>query len=485
MNNIHFKKCSNCFITLTKNKYSISQLKKKEKRKCINCLYVKDQGEDVLLSNLIKWLIENDVKFKPLEIRQLGPEYRGVVANCRIKPGTNLISVPNECIISLNNIKNTNLGKFISKYNVCSHTYLAMKILKERNDLNSKWKPYIDILPLKFQNVPLFYTTDEIKSLKGSIALDMVKCRKISIKHEYDIMTEDNTLFEEYFSFSLEEYTWARTVVITRIFGFKIKDVVSSGLVPLADMLNHDLNPGTKWEFNDELDAFTVLSTKWLLKGSNILDSYGPKCNSRYLVNYGFTLQDNKYNNECSIFLPTTNVTKKQKLLIGDSKSIDNGFITYSNLIITNNETKVSKDHMFRFQIPIYNSNELNSPSRKCILSLFAIARAIVCEDDNLPDNIHILNKPLSIENELKTFKLIHTSICCSILEFNTSLDEDLDMIQNLTPYSSNHNIRTMLIGEKTTLYWYLNLCSAVMDDDIKYLKNNYPMYYNNHWKKL
>ena len=54
----------------------------------------------------------------------------------------------------------------------------------------------------------------------------------------------------------------------------------------------------TKWTFDDNLNGFTITSLKSIPRGEQVYDSYGRKCNSRFFVNYGFSLDDNEEDNE-------------------------------------------------------------------------------------------------------------------------------------------------------------------------------------------
>ena len=94
--------------------------------------------------------------------------------------------------------------------------------------------------------------------------------------------------------YELDEFIWARLVVITRIFGLTINGVKTDGLVPMADMLNHKRPRQTKWTFDDERQGFTITSISALQRGDQVFDSYGQKCNSRFFVNYGFALEENE-----------------------------------------------------------------------------------------------------------------------------------------------------------------------------------------------
>lgn len=73
----------------------------------------------------------------------------------------------------------------------------------------------------------------------------------------------------------------------------KANGLRTAALVPYADMLNHLRPRETKWQFEDSLQAFTVSSLKPISAGAEIMDSYGQKCNHRFLLNYGFSVENN------------------------------------------------------------------------------------------------------------------------------------------------------------------------------------------------
>lgn len=65
-------------------------------------------------------------------------------------------------------------------------------------------------------------------------------------------------------------------------------------MVPLVDMLNHRRPPQTEWHFDQAAQAFVLSTTEEVARDEQLFDSYGAKCNSRYLLNYGFTVEDNR-----------------------------------------------------------------------------------------------------------------------------------------------------------------------------------------------
>lgn len=82
----------------------------------------------------------------------------------------------------------------------------------------------------------------------------------------------------------------------SRVFGIVVDRVKTDALVPLADMLNHQIPKQTSWYYCDQQQGFVIQSIREIAAGTEVFDSYGQKCNSRYLLNYGFTLPANKLN---------------------------------------------------------------------------------------------------------------------------------------------------------------------------------------------
>jgi hypothetical protein len=80
-------------------------------------------------------------------------------------------------------------------------------------------------------------------------------------------------------------------LVGSRIFGYIKFGIETSGMVPYIDLINHSEIPNTIWYFDDTLDSFILMSTKYIPKGEEICDNYGIKNNIELLLYYGFTLE--------------------------------------------------------------------------------------------------------------------------------------------------------------------------------------------------
>jgi histone-lysine N-methyltransferase SETD3 len=93
---------------------------------------------------------------------------------------------------------------------------------------------------------------------------------------------------------TFEEFAWARMMVASRNFGILVDNNRTDALVPYADMLNHYRPRQTRWAFDSRKQSFLIHSMTKLYAGQQVYDSYGKKCNSRFLLNYGFTVDYNK-----------------------------------------------------------------------------------------------------------------------------------------------------------------------------------------------
>lgn len=171
------------------------------------------------------------------------------------------------------------------------HIFLMIFMLIDRKNPTSFFKPYYDILPPTLSNMPIFWTAEELKYLEGSYMLEQIAERNHAIAEDYKAICK---LYPEFIHIStLDEFKWARMCVCSRNFGLCVNGLQTAALVPYADMLNHYRPRETKWQFDDSIQGFTVVSLQGIGFGAQVYDSYGRKCNHRFLLNYGFSVENN------------------------------------------------------------------------------------------------------------------------------------------------------------------------------------------------
>jgi len=345
------------------------------------------------------------------------------------------------------------------------HTYLASFLLQEREKgRESKWFPYLDILPKDFNNIPLFFRESDLKKLHGSLALQKIQDRHDSLRSEYQNLRRHVHSFRKW---SYEDFVWARLVVITRIFGLLINNEKTDGLVPMADMINHRRPRETRWTFSEAKQGFVISAMQDFGSGDQIYDSYGRKCNSRFFVNYGFALENNP-DNECLI-----------KIVLPHER--------YNN-------RRDSTD----FQIPKVIDD-------KKTRAMFSLLRWSVLQDQSksafIPPSYHNFPKPskgqyiapISIGNEIAVLQLIHDACEHTLSQFVHTLQDDVSLLQdtiNYPLYSNDRNIIIMRSGEKRILHHWRDLTrtgiSALQQSGqvLREFMNNIPCHHTSNYMK-
>lgn len=224
-------------------------------------------------------------------------EMRGVHAKTNIPSNTICVSIPLKCLITVEMGQATEIGQIILRSDLDldapKHIFLMIFLLWDRkvNNQKSFFAPYYNVLPETLRNIPIFWSPEELAWLQGSYLLNQISDRNEAIEQDYLAICKVAPQLASIAT--LEEFKWARMCVCSRNFGLQVNGHRTSALVPHADMLNHYRPRETKWTYDDDLQAFTITTLKPIMLGSQVYDSYGQKCNHRFLLNYGFAVEDN------------------------------------------------------------------------------------------------------------------------------------------------------------------------------------------------
>jgi len=286
---------------------------------------------------------------------------------------------------------------------------------------------------MKYANVPIFFDKEMLKWLRGSFTLGKINERNESLTAEYQAICQAVPEFQKY---TYEEFVWGRLVVITRIFGLVINGLKTDGLVPYADMLNHKRPRQTKWTYEDSHNGFIITTIRSVQRGDQVFDSYGRKCNSRFFVNYGFSLEENE-DNEAVMFMGL--------------KSNDPFYSIKANILLNN-------PHQREFQVP---ANYTEQKTKE----MFSFLRFCNARDNELMQittsqgiKIEEIN-PISIINEVHCLSHIRDAALTALSMFQTTVDQDNKLLAS--GQITDSNIRNCVVvrrGEKEVLHWYVNL---------------------------
>lgn len=387
----------------------------------------------------------------------------GVYLRSSVSPGVPLLRVPLSHIMTSETAFASDIGQAIIRAEQrgglmlrSKHSFLAAFLLVERvKGEASFWWPYIQCLPTAYDHVPIHYSDSDLALLQGSMVLSKIADRRDSLRAEF-VELQRHLGADLFGRFSLEEFVWARNVVVTRIFGMVVGGKKTDGLVPMADLLNHRRPRETKWTFDDASGAFTVTSLRALQGGCQVHDSYGRKCNSRFFVNYGFALEENADNEARFVFAiaPSDPFFDLRIRLLGGSSN-PSGSSSQSNHALSQREFSL---------VGAYSSKDAHVREAFSFLR-FAFARAAEVSVLAAAKDFRIADvAPISVANELRVLEQVRACAAQSLDEFDASVEQDDFILANDAALTRpQRSCVIMRRGEKlvrgVNLRWHLLMC--------------------------
>tara|TARA_Y100000996_G_C22546309_1_gene651997 strand:+ start:1158 stop:2417 length:1260 start_codon:yes stop_codon:yes gene_type:complete len=240
-----------------------------------------------------EWLNKGGAKYPDLYFKKYSDSERGMHTKKKISSNTDVMYIPLNLLITDDNSSKYSELMGIDLDNIINSSLIkiALYILDTINDNDNHYQPYYNILPDDISHLPIFWNDSTLNLLESSDLLRDINARKNMLSKEYNKLCEICELFAR--EQTLENWLWARSIVGSRNFSININGIQKSAMVPLADMLNHFRPAETRWGYNNSKGGFTMTTLKGIKNGAQIMDSYGRKSNRKYLLHYGFVMDDN------------------------------------------------------------------------------------------------------------------------------------------------------------------------------------------------
>mmetsp|Transcript_7023 Transcript_7023/g.7975 ORF Transcript_7023/g.7975 Transcript_7023/m.7975 type:complete len:615 (+) Transcript_7023:45-1889(+) len=443
-------------------------------------------------------------------------EMRGVHSRADVPPDTICMMIPRKCLITVEMGKATPLGKTVLESDLDldapKHIYLMIYILWDRrvNGPNSFFHPYYEILPSTLKNMPIFWSSDELAGLDGSYLLEQIADRNEAIADDYYAICNVAPNLGDLCT--LEEFKWARMCVCSRNFGLQIDGHRTSAMVPHADMLNHYRPRETKWTFEEDRQAFTITTLQGIPSGAQVYDSYGQKCNHRFLLNYGFAVEDNReidgfcpnevpidltvdpndplYGKKvefctCGKVLATALSDNTTTAGIFASKAATAAIVKRIRVCVSNNENSRLLFSLLR--ILACNEEELDAVTSVGGAGDVAVGRALFGLTTSAATDHHHsriggvgggilpafyrscrdIRHPIGLRNERVAMMLLLEIITRSLAAYPTTLQEDVKDLSDKAAFprfSNKRHAKIQVRGEKEVLHHFAQWARAAMD---------------------
>ena len=433
-----------------KNKRLIALIDKNKKELSLKTKKYKSYP---LYVKFLRELYKYNAFFPKLEIHFYTDDYRGVLAKGNILKDEIIMTIPKDCLISLETALETSYGKKIGEFmynelNSPKHCLLSSFLLYEEK--NPKYKYYFDLLPKDFSNFPIFYTNKELEYLKGSPFLSQILEKKEDMKSDYNKICEYLPDFKQ---FSYLKFIEARVLISSRIFGISINENKTDVLAPFADLLNHKRPRQTQWYFDDNLQSFVIQATENIKEGNEIFDSYGKKTNARFLLNYGFCLDDN----DTSEYLLTINFNDTYPMFDLKKNFFQNEFELVRTFNLNNNFYESQIIELLSFLRFILFDGDIND-----LYNAINSSENIYNED--VPLTFYYI-PPITKELEIQVLKHLHLLCRKALAKYPTTFEQDQNLYQTKKNISFNlRNCLLLIMSEKTVLSYFIYFCEYCLD---------------------
>lgn len=370
----------------------------------------------------LDWLNSNNVDASSVEMAPFEAVGYGLRASKDVKENEVFLSIPRSVMMTTASAKASALGPLMGEdkiLQVMPSVVLALHLLCELRSPESIWRPYLDILPESY-STPLYFTTEELKYLKGSPALTdcITQYRNIARQYGYffrlfqNDALASNLPIKEFFTF--DDYRWAVSTVMTRQNQIPTPggDKMTFALIPLWDMCNH-CNGLITTDFNLEKDCSECYALKNYCKNDQIFIFYGARSNAELLVNNGFVYPDNEHD-RLAIKL---GISKGDQLFDQKSEVLTKcGLLPSRTFFLHTGEYPVDLDLLVFLRVFCMDEDHLKS--------------YLASPAEDVKQELSDLDKVISLEVDGKMWNYMETRASLLLKAYETTIEEDEEILK-------------------------------------------------------
>lgn len=189
---------------------------------------------------LLDWVRDPDLYMADMYLHAYTDTHRGVFTRREIPAEAVILEVPRARLITTDSapILSTWCQQMVSSeafelVHIPSHCLLAVCVLHERiKQEKSTFYPYIRLLPKAFPTVPLFWEGEEKEYLQKMPLGEEVAKQARHYEEDYEILCACIPELREHCT--LQDFFWARIIVVSRNFAISVDGKTIDALVPIG-----------------------------------------------------------------------------------------------------------------------------------------------------------------------------------------------------------------------------------------------------------
>ena len=318
-------------------------------------------------NNLISWIRNNGGFISDKITPDESSEFNRIMLSNKTISKNELISfIPEKIILSsINPLLNSICRRAYGLYHSSDLECITFFMTLDKFNKTSFFKPYYDYLP-KFDmgGAPTSFSEKKLKFYE-ELEFDLyVGISNHKLQNAYNEEVE-KIMEEKGIKNPFEEFKYNYELVKSRNFARPGSDFFFdlNSCVPFIELLNHDNNYNTDFEFDEKNKGFILKAVRDINLGEELTLSYGNESNINLFVTYGFTLKNNIYKNSMRVkigegyyrFYPSESRERNIKDIYSIAKSLKEiyGFekekeIVIYNLMLDGLEKKLEKIRLIK-----------------------------------------------------------------------------------------------------------------------------------------
>ncbi|XP_058774738.1 fructose-bisphosphate aldolase-lysine N-methyltransferase, chloroplastic-like [Vicia villosa] len=243
--------------------------------------------------NFLPWLEKkaNSTISSSLSIAN-SPYGNSLFASNSIQTGDCILQVPYSVQITADNLApeiRTSIGEDAGNIAKLAIVLLIHKKLGQ----DSEWHPYISCLPPQEEmHNTIFWNESELDMIRGSSVYQETIYHKSQIEKDFlAIRPVLKSFCQSFGDFTCKDFMHACTLVGSRAWG----STKGLSLIPFADFLNHDGISEAIVMSDDDKQCSEVTADRDYVPGEQVLIRYGKFSNATLMLDFGFTIPYNIY----------------------------------------------------------------------------------------------------------------------------------------------------------------------------------------------
>jgi protein-histidine N-methyltransferase len=235
----------------------------------------------------LAWARDAGASWNGIEFHVDASGNASVLASRKLASGESILTVPRHLMIVDNELVASTTGvPALGLPEPSPRDVLAAWLPLEAREPTSRWRPYLDGLPVQLDELPMFRDEDGRAALAGTAAHAVAADKNRDVHAAYGRLSPDLRA-----RLSLADFAWGYALVMSRAFHAPGTLEHHIAMIPLVEILNHGLDD-TTWSYHPST-GLVVSTEREFAIGEEVHFSYGARSNTHLIVHFGFALDNN------------------------------------------------------------------------------------------------------------------------------------------------------------------------------------------------